>query len=504
MSSAAQKSNSVFRSVTLFGTAQVIALAFGLLLQAMLARTLTMGDYGRFAVTHTISLAMLMLLMSAVPNALRRLVSVHPASLAIAWRSTLRVQFPVAVTVAVMLAAVAPLVAGTFRDPFIVIALQLVAFEVAMRAGLVEPLWYLLNGIGRHSLQAVLMTGHSVLRFVCVGCLICLKPGLLEAVFGLLLSATISMCIAVVIVRRVATSTSNATGGDGLGKELVRWITLAPAVDVLNYFLVVGNLWIIKATCQEDAMIGTYAACFTIAHAIVPLGLVLSRSCFAPFARKVAQQQFGEAAAVLSQVVRAGAVVAGLVVVTTFPCGDAIVRLLYGKRFGGTEELLGILCLGMTGASMCWLLFEQLSAASRLKTRLSALAVVATVSVPATLYLTQAFGINGAAWALVVTGCVGMLAAGIPLRLLVGPFVPWSTLCRVAVAASGIAAFFYFAEYIINEHFLLLNVAVIVFGYCAILALLREWRLTDCWLAMRSFRAGNLPTGDPCTRGERL
>jgi hypothetical protein len=68
-------------SLTAFSAAQAVSLAAGLLLHATAARFLTVADYGRLAVTHSVLLVMLVALNHGIPNALRRAVSLEPALL---------------------------------------------------------------------------------------------------------------------------------------------------------------------------------------------------------------------------------------------------------------------------------------------------------------------------------------------------------------------------------------------------------------------------------------
>jgi len=491
----------ILRGVSLFGLAQVAALVAGLVLQAVVARALAVGDYGRFVVAHSVSVAALMLLMSAVPNALRRLVSVDCGNLRSAWRAVWLVQLPISVLFAVILCCLAPLVARAMNDLLLTPALVIIAAELGVKAGLLEPGWHLLNGLGRHMLQACLMTGHSMLRVVCVICVLQVSVGLVESVAGLLLSAAVSATIAVPIVQRLAKNMPGDPYG-GLGRELLRWAKLAPGVDALNYLLVAANLWMLKAMTVDPSLVGTYAACYMLTQTILPFSLVLSRGCFASFAGAVSKDEMQDASRLLSQVARLAALATGWGGVLAILHGEAIVSLVYGVRFAAPGMLLALLGLGMAGMGMLWFFCEMLGAAGRLKDRLGLMMGVSAASIAVTALLARTWGPWGAGWALVITGSSGTLAASVLLRSLVGAFLPWRTLFRAAVAAATIILVGRLGHPVFQEAAALLSGLAVSLGYFGLLALLGEWDLTEWrsvrrrWCDLRGSVENRLPKGE--------
>jgi len=492
----------ILRRVGLFGLAQAAALAAGLALQVVVARALGAGDYGRFIVAHSVSLAALGLLMSAVPNALRRLVSVNRGNLQRAWRAVWLVQLPIAIAFAAALAGLAPLLAGAMRDVLLVPALVVVAAELAIKAGVLEPGWHLLNGLGRHALQAGLMTGHSLLRVTCVVCLLGVSVGLVESLAGLLVSATVSAAVVVPIVRRLAKSTPGRPDG-GFARELLRWARLAPGVDALNYLLVAANLWVLKAMTVDASLVGAYAACSMLAQAILPFSLVLSRAAFAPFARAVSEGGTADAARLLCQASRLAILGAGWGAAVSVGCGDAVVSLMYGSGFAAPGTLLALLVSGMAGTAWLWFLCEMLGAAGRLKARLRLMAAVFAASVAATLVLTRAFGPWGCAWTLAIAGWLGALAASVCLGAAAGAFVPWRSLFRAAVASAALVAVARLGQPAGPGPTVLAGILGVSVGYLAMLALLQEWNLAQWQSAWRVLRGLGTPATEAIPEGER-
>jgi len=224
-----------------FGIAQIVVLATGLTLQTLTARWLSTSDYARFAMAHSVSCASAILLMSGIPNGLRRLLSASPSMLPAAWRSILYVQFPLTGVFAAVLVALAPLASSAADDPQLAIALRVVAGELLLRAGIVEPCWGILNGLGYHKLQASLIATHSLLRCLCVSCMLCWNPVLFNAVMCVMIGALISVVLVALIMRRLSRGLVAEAGGVPAGL-MMRWLTLSPVADAIGYLLVAGNL----------------------------------------------------------------------------------------------------------------------------------------------------------------------------------------------------------------------------------------------------------------------
>ncbi len=268
----------------LFGLAQVFSLAAGLALQSIAARRLGAADYGRFVTVQSVLLVALVLLMSAVPNALRRRLSCDPGSLRVAWRMLWLVQVPLALGAAALVSALSSGAARALNDAALSPALSLVAIELAIRGGLLEPAWHLLNGLRRHTTQAALMIVHTALRFACVAGVLLVSAGLLQALAALVAAAAISS-LAVLVAILAAANTMPHRSHASIGPELWQWLRLSPAAEILNYLAVAANLWIVKAMVSDQQQLGAYAACYMLVHVVLSLGIVLSRSFFSSFAQ---------------------------------------------------------------------------------------------------------------------------------------------------------------------------------------------------------------------------
>jgi O-antigen/teichoic acid export membrane protein len=459
--------------VGLFGLAQLAGLAAGLVVQGVVAHRLGAADYGRFVMAQSVLLAGLVLLLSAVPNALRRRVSIDSGSLHGAWRVWWLVQVPLAAGCAAALLCLSAPVAAAFNDRALGPALAVVGFELVIRGGVLEPAWYLLNGLARHAMQAALMVVYSGLRVVCVAAILQWSAGLVEAVTGLVAAAGIGALLtlgAVVAVKKVTPPAVQAESA----RELWQWVQLAPAAEVLTYLAVTANLWIAKALLPDAESAGTYAACYALAHAALPFGIVLSRSFFSPFARAVTRGEHEEAKRLLRQPLRLIALAGGLGLAVAVLYGEGILGMIYGERFAMPGTLLGVVGLGMTGMAAVWFLADMLAAAGRLEAKLWAGGCSFLISLSAALALTGPLGVWGAAWALLAAGALGSAVVAFALRRVVSGFVPWPTLARAALAAGLVVLIGHVGGHRFEISYALPGIGAAVAGYCLFLAAMGE------------------------------
>lgn len=463
-------------STMVFALAQATALAAGFFMQVLVARTLSVPDYGRFVMLHSASLGAIMLLTSAIPPALKYSVSVTPTAARTAWRIVWRGQLPVALASSVVLAVLAPCLCHAVGDPRLLPALWIATAEVAAKAGIVEPCWHLLNGAGWHRWQAALMTGHSLLRALCVACAVAVDPRLEAAASGLLLSAVLSLAVAMAAIARLLSGSPSTPDGPAhlaMHGHVRRWIRFAPLADAVTYGLAAWNVWWLRAITAEEAVVGRYAACYVLAQAIVPLGLALSRAYFAPFAQAIAGSRTEQAAELLCRAVRVSAVAAGLGIGVAFLRGDMLLSAVYGSRFAGSGPLLGLLSLGMAGMAAHLFVSEMMGAAGLVGTRLLVAVGVAAVSIPATVLLTWAMGAHGAAWGLVVAGAAAMSGSAIAVARHVRPRLPAPTLARVGFAVAALVLMDSSPAVARSGPIVVPGFALV---YGAVLAILGEWR----------------------------
>jgi len=426
------KLTAVARSTRLFAASQTWLLVVGFALQVLVSRSLGAADYGRLVVVQMIGLALMTLVMSVVPNALRRAVSLHPASLGYACRMVGSRQFPLAVLLGGGLWMAAPALAGVFHDESLSPGLRWLALDVALKGGLLEPGWQLLNGAQRHGTQSVLMAAHGLWRLVGVASALTFQPTLDGAFLGLLTSSVVSSsCVLLCLKRACRRIVVDEGHTPDIG--LWRWMQFATVADVLNQLLASTSLWLLKGFSTDEGSFGAYAACHMLVQPVLPCGLILSRSIFAAIARIVDIDRVLSLNMLRRSTERA-VVLAALGIVLAQSRGSSIVTVVYGAGLSECGPLLGMMSAGMAGLALMWFFCEMLGAGNWLSARLAAVVGTTLVALPLAVMLIRAWGAAGAGIASMLVGIVGSGLAWWLLSRRVGDFFPWSVCGRATLS----------------------------------------------------------------------
>lgn len=426
------KLTAVTRSTRLFAVSQAWLLVAGFALQVLVSRSLGAADYGRFVVVQMIGLALMTLVMSVIPNALRRAVSLHPSSLEYACRMVGCRQFPLSVLLGGALWLTSPALADAFHDERLLGGLRWMALDLAIKGGLLEPGWQLLNGAQRHGTQSALMAAHGLWRLVGVVSALAFQPTLDGAFLGLLASSAVSsLCVLVCLERSCRRVVVDA--GHSPDIDLWRWMQFATVADVLNQLLASTNLWLLKGFSTDERSFGAYAACHMLVQPVLPCGLILSRSTFATFARTVTVDR-ASAARMLRRSTELAVVLMALGIALAQSRGSRLVAFVYGAGLSECGPLLGMMSVGMASLAVMWFFCEMLGAGNWLGARLAAVVGTTLVALPLAVVLIRAWG---AAEAGIASMLVGIVGSGLAWRLLsrrVGDFFPWSVCGRATLS----------------------------------------------------------------------
>ena len=133
-----------------FVVVQLGALLFGLGLQCVLSRRLDPVDYVHFVTGVSLTSTLSVLVGGATPRAVARLVALDSTWVPVAIQTFWRIHLPVCSFLALVLMLSSPALARFYGDDTLMMALCILAMEFWLRAGLAEPVWQLLNGLGEH------------------------------------------------------------------------------------------------------------------------------------------------------------------------------------------------------------------------------------------------------------------------------------------------------------------------------------------------------------------
>jgi O-antigen/teichoic acid export membrane protein len=420
--------------IATLGGAQVVGLAAGLLTQLLAGRALSPSEYSSFATANLISLFSLVLLIGGVPLALRRLVSLHPERFGMAVGLLLRLQLPLGVAAGAAVAGARQPLAELFNAPALAPLFVVLAIEITIRAGFLEPCNHLLNGAGLFGAQAVVTAVYSAGRLLFIAVLLALGTGLSGAVAGLALAALIASTLATTIVARQGPIVFVPPATVNWSQDILHWIKYSCGYEVFSFLLVAMNLWIVKVMHPDDPQLGLYAAGTMISRASFPLAQALTGGTFAWIATAHAEGELGRVSEMLGQLSSALAVFVVPATLLAFLYGAELLEAACGPGYGGSSFLCGLLFAGTGLAATNLCLGEVLGASNRLTARLSVTVLVFVLDLPMTIVLTKFAGLEGSAWALLAGQGVLAVTLAALVRNAVGAFVPWRFFGMIAPA----------------------------------------------------------------------
>lgn len=466
---------SPYGAIVRFVAVQFGALLFGLGLQCVLSRRLDPADYVHFVTGVSLTSTLSVLVGGATPRAVARLVAIDSSWVASSMRALWRVHLPVCSLFALLLIASSRALGRIYGDAALTIPLCLLAVEFWLRAGIAEPVWQLLNGLGEHRGQARLMGIHSILRaFITTG-LVLAAPTLQFAIIGLLVTAGISTflgMIAVTTLKRPENQDSESRR-NRMAAEVRRWWTYGAFVDASLFSLPATTLWITMAYSPQHSQLGALTASYVLGQAIVPLLQAVNRGFVRMTAVEKEEDSASRARHVLADVLQGLLPIIGLILVMAFCGGAWILQVLFGARYMSGWWLPGAVVVGMLGLSISYLFSEALGNCGRLQERFAVMLGVSVFSLVMTITLSRALGPSGGAVAIGATGAASMVALGRALQLRIGNFWPWRSVGPVLVSAT-LAAFMFrvLASQVIGSDLPLLVITAII--YPGALLMMRE------------------------------
>jgi stage V sporulation protein B len=495
--------------------AKVFFLIVGFVQQPLLRRAVGLSDFGGLAQALVVANTVNNVVVASGTQGVSRVVAGAPGHEDEALRAALRVHVPIALLVALVMAAAAPIYAA-FEHANDVVAPLLVLAAVALLYGLYAPLIGYLNGTRRFGRQAALDVTFATLRtigLVGVGYGFATRglSGVLGTTIGWVAAAA---CIVPLAARATGLGKPVAEGGarpSGVpttgayvaillpiaGAQLCTNALLQIDIALLGRFLSQSAATIDGETQREavKAWVAIYKECQTFAFLPYQLLFSVTLVLFPMLARARAE---GDETAVRTYVARGArlsAIFAGLLVCVIVAMPESMLAFAYGAADAARGvDVLRTMVLAQGAFTMLGIATTVLTSLGR--ERAAALvtlgAVLAVAAACAALVPAAPFGhaqllrsAQATAGALVAS----LVVAGAIVRAHAGAFVPRATAVRVAVALAACVALG-FAMPRVGRLATPCVAALVGAVYCALLVVTREIGGADLALvrALRSKR----------------
>jgi stage V sporulation protein B len=447
--------------------AKVFFLITGFAQQPLLRIAVGLSDFGGLAQALVVANTVNNVVVSSGTQGVSRAVAGAPGHEAEALRAALRVHVPLAVVVAALMAAAAPVFAR-FERADDVIAPLLVMALVALLYGIYAPLIGYLNGRSRFGRQAALDVMFATLRTLG---LIAFGAAFVRQGFSGTVGTTVgwvaaAACIVPLAIRSTGLGRATPAGTQPppgvlaprayllvllpiAGAQLCTNLLLQTDIALLGRFLSEAQpASVVSATAARDAVkawVAIYRECQTFAFLPYQLLFSITLILFPMLARAQAD---GDAAAVRAYVARGArlaAIFGGLLVGVVLAMPESLLAFAYGKADAALgADVLRTMALAQGAFTMLGIATTVLTSVGRERTAAGitfgafvAVAVACLLLVPAV-----SFGqaqLQRSAQATLLALVVALVVAGALVRARTGAFVPWATAARVGLALAACA-----------------------------------------------------------------
>ena len=443
--------------------AKVFFLVVGFVQQPLLRLAVGLSDFGGLAQALVVANTVNNVVIASGTQGVSRVVSGAPGHEAEALRAALKVHVPIAVLVAVAMAAAAPVYARFERAEDVVPPLLVLAL-VALLYGLYAPLIGYLNGTRRFGRQAALDVTFGALRTVgLVGFGYAFATRGLSGVLGTTVGWVAgAACIVPLAARSTGLGRRAARGGASAlpagvptsrayiaillpiaGAQLCTNALLQIDIALLGRFLSQNAAAGLDVEAQRTAVkawVAIYKECQTFAFLPYQLLFSVTLILFPMLARARAEGDETAVRAYVARGARLSMIFAGLLVCVIVAMPESMLAFAYGAADAARgADVLRTMALAQGAFTMLGIATTVLTSLGRERSAAAVTlgAVVAVATTCAILVPAAPFGHAELVRSAQATGgalVVSLLVAGAMVRARAGAFVPMATAARVSVA----------------------------------------------------------------------
>lgn len=424
------------KSANQFVIAQMVALVSGLGVQSIAAHQLANEEYARFTIVHSMLLLSNCLLCGIIPRIAARKVSIEPNTLRGILTSLSWCHLLFCTIFAGALVLFRHNIGRFTGDAQLSVLVINASVLIFIQCGVVEPCWYLLNGLKRHSAQATYIAIHGILRCVLVCLFVLYSPTASSAVWGIVWTSALSAFLAGHKIVRVYVKSPYHQSDDRIPlAELWSWTKYSTLVDVSLYAGVASNLWLVKSRIHDEKIVASFAVCYVLAQTNLAIFRAISRGFFSNFARACSNQHQQQCREILASATRLMITFVSLELAVMYCIGPAFIKWFSGIEIDSRE--LPVLLLSATAATGIIIVFSEfLVAASKIRTRFVVSILFAVLITLLNSLVINSYGLRGVCFAF-LAGSLITLTVLISLCVRIfGSWNAWYSLARCSAAAA--------------------------------------------------------------------
>lgn len=383
--------------------AQAIVLLLGFITHPLIGQLLGREAYGIYSVVLSVQTIIGMVLTLGVPLAVSRFVARdedHAQS--ILWQA-LKIQFILAVGLAVITAAASYPIAHLLGDTGLTSYLAVISVIILTQA--IYPIFtQYFSGLHRFNRQAALTTTYAITKLVgSVGLLFIFH------IYGALLGFAVGGIIAGLLGFWWAKNAGGQQSKPLPTRSFLSFAGIFVLILISLQVLISLDLLMVKALLKNNAAVGDYSAASNLARISY---LLLQGLVFILLPKMSALTKSGESHTAAIHFIRTtlryliALIIPGIAIAAS--TSKSLLALFYGHQYLSAAPPLTILMVGLGSLAFYLLLVTIASGAGRAKASLMLTLILLILSSVLGFLLIPRFGLLGAAWQTTLTGLFGL------------------------------------------------------------------------------------------------
>ena len=453
---------------------QAVFIFCSYLLHVVLARKLSVGDYGDFGVIVSVFSIFLIFLNSGVPEGVSKYIAENPSQTISIKNAGLKIQISVAIILAMIFFAAAPNIARLLSEPALSKYFRIIVFVLPI-SGILGVYWNFLNGLKAFKEQAVIGMTKAILRVALIFALVFSGFGLAGAIVGFSTTPVFILFLVLLIVKYRIKIEKTATPFSSL--KLIRFGVPAVIFSGAITLILTMDLLFVKALLQEESATGFYASATTVAKIPYYLFLAFPLTLMPSVASSLGENNFSAAQSDIQNSLRMLLLVLLPLSVIISASSEDLIYLLFSEKYAGAVAPLRILVFGLMFFSFFATLASVLKGIGKPKIAMIFALVVVTSDVILNFALIPIYQITGAAIASSLSMFLGMVLTFIYVyRMFTFPNF-FNSLIKIICASSVIYFFLHFTSF--PKSSFLAEIFISLLLYLLLLFLLKEIRFSD-------------------------
>ncbi len=433
------------RGTTWILAGQLVFVACGYLLHAVLSRSLLPAEFGTYGVILGLLGWTEAALQNGVPWAIRRFIAQDPGALRTIVRSGLVWQMALAALLLVTSWLLAPWFSARVNDPSMTRWLQLALLDII---GMALFMYYrgVLNGMRDFGAQGSVTAAYAAIKLLCSAALVWLGLGVSGALMGNIVGAVGGWLIAWWLVRPKVRAAKDPA--DDSAQSMARY----PGRSILSFalptigFTLAGNfvlnigLVAVKALVADGPLVGYFVAANYLGSAPNLLLVAFSMSLFPLVSGSIAAQDVSLTRAYLRSAIRYMALCLFPGIAVVIGTSERLLTVVYPADYAAGAPYLNLLIVSTGLYSMYMVFANTMLADGKVLLTAGLAGLLVPISMILTWTMTANMGPQGAALAAVGTTAVAVLMAGSYVMSRFAVALDWLSLARIAAAALGVYA----------------------------------------------------------------